>query len=99
MRSRFPSTVLACGMAVAAIGTATSAPAQAPSPSAPAAPSSAAGVTYRSPLENYRRFSDEPVASWRQANDLVGQIGGWKAYAREAASGSAPAAPASGARP
>lgn len=39
---------------------------------------------YRSTLRDYRRFEDEPVASWRQANDTVLRIGGWKAYAREA---------------
>ena len=40
--------------------------------------------TYRSAFSNYRPYADEPVASWQKANDLVGRIGGWKAYAREA---------------
>lgn len=43
----------------------------------------AARPTYRSAFEGYRRYSDEPVGSWRQANDTVRQIGGWQAYARE----------------
>ena len=46
----------------------------------PAAPQS----VYRSAFEGYRGFADEPVRSWRETNDTVGRIGGWKAYAREA---------------
>lgn len=49
-------------------------------------------VVHRSPLAQYRRYADEPTGSWREANELVNRIGGWRAYAREAA---APAAPAS----
>ena len=40
-------------------------------------------VRYESALKDYRRYQDEPVASWKNANDLVGKIGGWRAYARE----------------
>jgi hypothetical protein len=54
--------------------------------------------TQRSAFEGYRRFADEPVADWRTANDRVGRIGGWQAYAREAAA-AAQAASAAGARP
>lgn len=55
-----------------------------------AAPASAqpdkasAASTYRSAFESYKRFGDEPLLPWPQANDTVGRIGGWKAYAREA---------------
>ena len=38
---------------------------------------------YRSAFEGYRRYEEQPVGSWREANDLVGRIGGWQAYARE----------------
>jgi hypothetical protein len=41
-------------------------------------------VTYKSPIEAYKAFIDEKVTSWKAANDKVGQIGGWRAYAREA---------------
>ncbi|WP_157264206.1 hypothetical protein [Azohydromonas aeria] len=51
----------------------------------PAAPQS----VYRSAFEGYRPFADEPVRSWRETNDTVGRIGGWRAYAREAQSGDA----------
>lgn len=56
---------------------------------------------YRSAFDGYRRFGEQPLQSWREANDAVGRIGGWQAYAREAQGqpASAPAAPASAAQP
>jgi hypothetical protein len=51
---------------------------------AAAAASSAAGIAYRSSLADYKRDRDPDLASWREANDAVGRIGGWRAYAREA---------------
>ncbi len=41
------------------------------------------GSAYRSAFEGYRRHGDQPLGSWREANELVGRIGGWQAYARE----------------
>ncbi len=41
-------------------------------------------VHYTSPIADYQTFADEKVGSWRAANDKVGQIGGWRAYAKEA---------------
>ena len=53
---------------------------------------------YRSAFEGYRSFTDEPVRPWRETNDTVGRIGGWKAYAREIQAPDArPAAAAAGA--
>lgn len=57
-------------------------------------PSAAMGLTYRSAFEGYRSFKDEPVGSWREANDTVGRIGGWREYAKEARP-QQPAVPAS----
>ena len=80
---------------------ATAASAQAERPSPPTTM-----PAFRSALEGYRPFADEQPAPWRASNDTVGRIGGWRAYAREAAPGggadpaAAPAAPtASGTRP
>jgi hypothetical protein len=69
-------------------------------------------ATYASPLSGYRRLGDDKRVSWKDANETVNRIGGWRAYAREAqreaqqpdAAGSAPAAgavpaPAAGAAP
>ena len=46
---------------------------------------------YDSVFSDYRRFADQPVGDWREANAVVGRIGGWRAYARESQR-SAPAA-------
>lgn len=40
-------------------------------------------VAYSSVFDNYTPFEDTPEISWREANDLVGKIGGWRAYARQ----------------
>jgi len=70
------STVIACAQ-----------PASPVSAAPPASAASTSGTGYRSAFEGYRSFQDQPVQSWRQANDLVGQIGGWQAYAREGQGG------------
>lgn len=41
-------------------------------------------LSYASPLSGYRAWDDQQVRSWRDANDRVGRIGGWRAYSREA---------------
>lgn len=40
-------------------------------------------VTYQSPLQSYRTFQPQTPGDWREANDTVGHIGGWQAYAAE----------------
>jgi len=42
-------------------------------------------LTYASPFARYRAYADQEVAPWRETNDTVGRIGGWREYAREAA--------------
>jgi hypothetical protein len=74
-----------------------------PDPLDAAAPAPA--LSYQSPLEHYQGWREQPIASWREANELVGRIGGWRTYAQEpyseppaaepkAAQPKAPAAPA-----
>lgn len=41
-------------------------------------------LVYRSTLSTYRRLGDDKPVPWREANDNVARIGGWRAYAREA---------------
>ena len=53
-------------------------------PVASAAMSSAAPPAYRSAFEGYQPYTDEKIVNWKQANDTVGQIGGWRAYSKEA---------------
>jgi hypothetical protein len=57
-----------------------------------------APLVYRSPLVGYKKLAAEPPpVAWRQANEAVERIGGWRAYAREAQASepaaSRPAAP------
>jgi hypothetical protein len=73
---------------LAALAFAPALPAQ-PVPAVPAPT-----LKYRSALEGWRAHAEQPVTPWRDANDLVGRIGGWQAYAREAAGTPAPAASA-----
>jgi hypothetical protein len=63
-----------------------------PAASAPAAPS--ASDRYVSAFDGHRGHADAAPVPWRVANDTVGRIGGWRAYAREAAA--AASAPVSG---
>lgn len=41
-------------------------------------------VTYESPMLGYRRLDDDRRIPWKDANQTVNRIGGWRAYAREA---------------
>jgi hypothetical protein len=50
-----------------------------------AAPSAPPTLTYRSAFERYKPAANPDSADWREANDRVGRIGGWRVYAREAA--------------
>jgi len=50
-------------------------------------------LLHESAFTKYRRLTDVPVGSWRDANDTVTRIGGWRVYAREAAGPASPASP------
>lgn len=59
-------------------------------------------LEFTSSFANYQAFTDQPVLPWREANDTVRQIGGWRAYAREALQAepvTAPAPATAGAKP
>lgn len=40
--------------------------------------------THASSLSSYRRLGDDKRIAWKEANETVNRIGGWRAYAREA---------------
>ena len=66
-----------------------SAAAQTPPPAAlrpdPLDPSARVpAVAYQSAFSRYRRSADDKAIPWREANDTVARVGGWRAYAREA---------------
>ena len=52
--------------------------------SANAAPAPTA-LVYPSVFEGYQPFSDEKLKPWKESNATVEKIGGWRAYAKEAA--------------
>lgn len=39
---------------------------------------------FRSPLETFKAYTEAEPIPWQAANDRVGEIGGWRVYAREA---------------
>jgi hypothetical protein len=43
----------------------------------------APGQAVSVPIMQYQRWRDEPLQDWRQANERVGEIGGWRTYLRE----------------
>ena len=56
-------------------------------------------VRYESSFAQFRRIGDDKPVAWREANDAVARIGGWRVYAREAqqpdaAAAEKPSAPA-----
>lgn len=53
------------------------APVSAPAPADAALP-------FRSLSDDYEPYTEQKLISWREANDTVGRIGGWREYAREA---------------
>jgi len=87
MRSLHAARLLPAALTIAAAAAAAQG-ATAPPPRPVADPLEATAavppMVYRSTLSTFgRRAADEPVP-WREANDRVGRIGGWRAYAREA---------------
>ena len=44
----------------------------------------ALALRYDSAFSRYKPYRDEKATPWREANDTVTQIGGWRAYAKEA---------------
>ena len=40
-------------------------------------------LEYDSVFKGYRSFEELPETGWREANDNVGRIGGWRSYARQ----------------
>ncbi len=98
-----PAALLAglCGSALTAQAQAL-APAARPDPLD--AKASVPTLAYESPFSRYRPWGDEKPVSWREANDTVTRIGGWRVYAREAqqpdpGAAAAPAAPAARSAP
>lgn len=63
-------------------GSPATAPAKRPDPLD--AKASVPALTYNSPFARFSGLGDDKPLSWREANDAVARIGGWRVYAREA---------------
>lgn len=87
--ARIPRTFLTAACAGGLLAAAAAAGAQTsgrspdrPDPLDPNA--SVPAYTFTSSLGSYRGWDDSPPLSWRQANDDVTRIGGWRTYLRQA---------------
>lgn len=49
-------------------------------------------LVIRSSLASYRRLGDPPTTPWRDANETVNRIGGWRTYLREGQNNATPSA-------
>lgn len=103
-RRRMPRAVQSALLAASLLATLTvqaqpAAKAARPDPLDPKASVPALG--YESSFAQYRRLGDEKPVSWRDANDTVTRIGGWRVYARESQQPDAapPTTPAPAAKP
>ncbi len=92
LRWLMPATLCALASAATAQPSPPAAPRADPLDARAAVPAPA----YDSALSRYRRTGEPKPIPWRDANDSVARIGGWRAYAREAQQPEAsPSAPAS----
>lgn len=83
--SRHNKSLLALSLAL--LATAVTAQTRAPDPIDSTRAALPTQLQYRSALSGYRPYADQSMQSWREANDKVGQIGGWRAYAKESTAG------------
>ena len=71
----FAVSAALCASATLSYAAATPNPDVADSPTPP--------TQYKSPFKDYRPLGDDKRTPWRDANDEVGKIGGWREYLRE----------------
>ena len=83
-----PSLLLTALLATQAQAQPTTTTAARPDPLDPKAQVPA--MRYESSLGQSRRSGDDKPLAWRDANDAVARIGGWRVYAREAQQPDAP---------
>lgn len=74
--------LICCGLLAVALQAMPSVAAPRPDPADPSA--QVPLQQHRSALHSYRRLGDNPPRDWREANENVTRIGGWRTYLREA---------------
>ena len=91
-RLRALASALGAGATIGALAApAASGPSGPPDPLDPAA--RVPPLAQRSALAAYRPLAERAPLGWREANEIVWRIGGWRAYLREAQQAPDPAAP------
>ncbi|MGH6609005.1 MAG: hypothetical protein ACRECQ_01990 [Burkholderiaceae bacterium] len=83
-RHQLTLALLAASIAVAAAAQTSTTPLPGSAQKAADASIAAPALRYRSAFDGYVSANGDKAISWRDANALVGSIGGWRAYAREA---------------
>ena len=73
----------------------------APPTNTPSMSNPVATLNFESVFARYKPMTDQKLGSWREANDTVTRIGGWRAYLKEsqAPEVTAPASPAAPSKP
>lgn len=97
-----PTNFLGLALAAGLVAGASAHAQGAPTPTRPDPLDSGAAVpaaTHAASLARYRGAGEVKLGSWREANDAVTRIGGWRVYAREAAQPEAAHAPAASQAP
>jgi hypothetical protein len=81
-----PLLCMAWVFAIPVVWAQTAALAIAPEGSVPrsAALQTSVPLSFKSAMTDYRPYREQAVGSWADANRTVAQIGGWRAYAKEA---------------
>lgn len=77
-----PMLLLAMGLTLTGCQTAGVDSARNPDPADPMA-AGPATIQYRSGFEAYSPMAPDKAVPWRESNDRVHEIGGWRVYARE----------------
>ena len=80
-RRRLRCAAAFTAMTIAVVLDAAAAPQDNPRPEPSNTKAEVPKVRYESSFRDYRKFEDVPVTSWRQANELAHDLGGWKAFA------------------
>lgn len=95
MYSTFPRAALWASAAILAGAPALAQNNDRPPPRSPLdAKADVPSLRYRSPFTAYQSITNEKPRSWKEVNDNVERVGGWREYLKEAQQGDAPSPPA-----
>lgn len=79
----FHSVRLGLPLALAMLASAAAAQAPSTALTTESPPVLSQALQYRSAIGAYQTYADQSIQPWREANDRVQRIGGWRTYAKE----------------